>query len=201
MLSLPFPSPDTVTIATQVFQSGRSMWRGTEVPFWKEWEGSLAWKVVSWWFLLPQGRKLLCDNHLANLALQWATRPLGVGICFVQPPKCGCVCRVPSFYLLISWEQCISRVCVLSLMCHPLYSISSCAENSLYFLFCKALFWYHTQNQVCWLDIHLQTKCRLLTYLWKSTAFSTHQHLWAFPLFLTLFESVQVKLCDFMLVL
>lgn len=126
MLSLPFPSPDTVTIATQVFQSDRSMWRGTEVPFWKEWEGSLAWKVVSWWFLLPQGRKLLCDNHLVNLALQWATRPLGVGICFLCNPQsvCGFVCRGPSFYL-ISWEQCISRVCIPSLMCHPLYSISS----------------------------------------------------------------------------
>lgn len=54
MLSLPFPSPDTVTIATRVFQSGRSVQRGTEVPFWKEWEGSAAWEVVSWWLFFPR---------------------------------------------------------------------------------------------------------------------------------------------------
>lgn len=120
MLPLPFSSPDTVTIATQVFQSSGSVWSGTEVQFWKEWEGSPAWKVVSWWFLLPEGRKLLCDSHLVNLALQWATRTLRVGM-FCATPKStqrhnlyNIYYKIPSIYLLISWEQCFYLLCVYS---------------------------------------------------------------------------------------
>lgn len=102
MLSLPFPSPDTVTIATLVFQTGKSVWRGTEVPFWKERGGVSSLRSCFLVVVLPQGRKQLCDNHLVNLALQWAARPLGVGISFVQPQNvCVCVCMYYKYICIL----------------------------------------------------------------------------------------------------
>ncbi len=190
MLFLPFPSPDTVTIATQVFQSCRSVRRGTDgANFLEGVGGSEAWECCLWWLFFPMGRSSFCDNSSCQLALQLSSETsCGFGICFVCNPKvqhqykciciwyiCVCTISISILYNVAFSPLFCVCVCVYSphrTKCHPLCCAETWSPGPV--ISDKIKFWlisiFKTKWE-CWLS-------------WKPLPFQ-HQHLGDFPLFLT----------------